>query len=235
MPYSGLREFRFIKCVKSQLQLNLPRDIKCWIYAITPNNASNLNSPSLCLKLVSQFLLHVSSIFTVPFPWPTMPSLMSNIENTRQGPGRADWRAGWLAGRLAGSSSQFFDDCHRLSESSLPLPFMAAFPGYLLINSLRYSDDNLAPNKSETELRLLSLERFNVQKQLGHSGSTMECEGAGAKNSFIILTNVRTWGPLWAFSWAPSLITPAGEFYLTSVKPVFSLSDAWYWDQTQTL
>lgn len=139
MPYSGLREFRFIKCVKSQLKLNLPRDIKCWTYAITPNDAPNLNSQSLCLKLLSQFLLHVSLVFTVPLPWPTMPSLMSNIENTRQGLGRVGW--------LAGSSSQFSGDCHRLSESNLPLPFTAAFPGYILINSVWYNDDNLAPKQ----------------------------------------------------------------------------------------
>lgn len=89
-------------------------------------------------------------------------------------------RQSWLAGWLLLTVLWFSDDCHRLSASILPLPFMAAFPGYSLINSVWYTDDNLAPYKSEIELMLL-LERFNVQKQLGHSGRTMECEGVGAK------------------------------------------------------
>lgn len=145
----------------------------------------------------------------------------------QKGP-RQSWLAGWLLLRVL----WFSDDCHRLLKSNLPLPFTAAFPGYSLINSVWYNDDNLAPNKSEIELMLI-LERFKVQKQLGHSGRTMSGEGVGAKNSFIILTNVRTWGLWGALSWAPSLITSATGFYLTSVQPVFSLSPAWYWGQTQ--
>ena len=50
---------------------------------------------------------------------------------------------------------------------------------------------------------LLSLERFTVQRQLGSSSESIaECEGkkkegTKAKNSFVILTDVRTGGPRW--------------------------------------
>ena len=81
-----------------------------------------------------------------------------------------------------------------------------------------YNDNNLAPNKSEPELMLLSLERFNVQRQLGSSsGSIVECEGkkerTDAKNSFIILTAVRTGDPREVSPWVPSVIASASEFY----------------------
>ena len=65
---SGLREFRFIKCKKSPLKPILSGDIKCQTYAITPNDAPNLNSPGLFLKLLSQCLTHVSLGLHWPLP-----------------------------------------------------------------------------------------------------------------------------------------------------------------------
>lgn len=158
---------------------------------------SQLEQPKLVFKTVISISSPCFLCLCCPFTL-THHALRNEKHGKYQKGPRQSWLAGWLFLRVL----WFSDDCHRLSESNLPLPFTTAFPCYSLINSVWYNDDNLAPNKSEIELMLL-LERFNVQKQLGHSGRTMECEGVGAKNSFIILTNVRTWGP-----WGDSLLSP---------------------------
>lgn len=63
-----------------------------------------------------------------------------------------------------------------------------------------------------------------------YCGVWREKEGTDAKNSFIILTNVRTGGPRWVLPWAPSLIASASEFCWTSSQPMFSLLCGWYWE-----